>query len=390
MVIIMKFKSSIQREADRFFKEVTKEDFNIRKVTKSAFSQARAKLNPEAFLRLNKGSCKIFYRDACWIGWKGKRLLAEDGTRLLLPNHKSIEDKYGSHMFGQKASAKRSMATATILYDPLNLIALDASLSSYGGKERELLIPHLEHVGSNDILLLDRGYSCYWLLFLLTAKGVDFCVRLQNNWWHQANELSSGDHQEQEVELTLPKKDYSKLSHYPQIRDKKIKVRLVKIPLENGTHQILCTSLQEESLDELKYLYGLRWNIEEGFKLLKSRIELENFSGKTAHAIEQDFYAKVFLLSLTSMYAHPIEQRVRKEYHQEKTKKKYSQKINRTNAIATMQDILIGSLIKKLFRKAIDAFDLIVYKSREAIRPFRKIKRIHKHKRPYRMNYKHL
>jgi hypothetical protein len=37
-------KSSLRRELDSFYKEVTGGDFNIREVTKGAFIQARAKL----------------------------------------------------------------------------------------------------------------------------------------------------------------------------------------------------------------------------------------------------------------------------------------------------------------------------------------------------------
>jgi len=46
------FKSSIQREADSFFKELYKSDFNIREVSKAAFTKARAHLNTEAFKHL--------------------------------------------------------------------------------------------------------------------------------------------------------------------------------------------------------------------------------------------------------------------------------------------------------------------------------------------------
>ena len=49
IVMIIHFKSSIQRELDSFFKAVSQSDFKIREVTKGAFTQARAKLNPWAF-----------------------------------------------------------------------------------------------------------------------------------------------------------------------------------------------------------------------------------------------------------------------------------------------------------------------------------------------------
>ena len=40
--MILCFKSSIQLKADRFFKELYKTDFNIREVSKGAFTKARA------------------------------------------------------------------------------------------------------------------------------------------------------------------------------------------------------------------------------------------------------------------------------------------------------------------------------------------------------------
>jgi hypothetical protein len=66
---------------------------------------------------------------------------------------------------------------------------------------------------------------------------------------------------------------------------------------------------------------------------LKCRLEVENFSGKTSNAVKQDFYAKKILMTLSSIYTFPIEQKVRDEYKTDKNRK-YDQKINRTNAIA--------------------------------------------------------
>ena len=69
----------------------------------------------------------------------------------------------------------------------------------------------------------------------------------------------------------------------------------------------------------------MRWNQEEAYKLFKSRIELENFSGKTALAIKQDFHAKVFLMTLCAAYAHQIEEKIIQEYKADEDRK-FSQK----------------------------------------------------------------
>ena len=87
ILLIINFKSSIQRELDGFFKALSKSDFKIREVTKGAFSQARAKLNPWAFQRLNDVAADAFYKEAEYYVWHGMRTLAVDGTRLVLPNH---------------------------------------------------------------------------------------------------------------------------------------------------------------------------------------------------------------------------------------------------------------------------------------------------------------
>ncbi|MEM6814805.1 MAG: hypothetical protein AAF600_10475, partial [Bacteroidota bacterium] len=79
---------------------------------------------------------------------------------------------FGVHHFGPKADAPRSMALGSMLYDVLNQLTIDARLAPYSGSERALLLEHLAHVYDHDLLLLDRGYPCFWLLFLLQAKGI--------------------------------------------------------------------------------------------------------------------------------------------------------------------------------------------------------------------------
>lgn len=389
---MLRFKSSIQRELDRFYKEVTQSDFNIRAVTKGAFTQARAKLNPWAFKRLNEVAVNSFYNGAEYYVWHNMRLLAVDGTRLVLPNHSTVAQEFGVHKFGPKADSPRSLAMGSLLYDALNLITIDSQIAPYAASERDLLIEHLDHVKAGDLLLLDRGYPSFWLLFLMKAKGIEFCVRLKEDWWLKVKDFTESSEKERIVTFTLPKKDRAKLKDFPSMLDTKITCRLIKVELENGEKEILCTSLTDSKTylhEEFEQLYHYRWNEEEAYKLLKSRIELEDFSGKTAKAVKQDFHAKVFLMTLCAAYAHPIEEKVIEEYEADRNRK-FDQKINRTNALATTMDILIPTFIRKKYREALHAFDQIVENTREIIRPGRSNPRNKKPKRTYSMNYKRL
>lgn len=392
IVLIITFKSSIQRELDRFFKSVTNSDFNIREVTKGAFTQARAKLNPWAFERLNDVAVKTFYDQAEYYGWYGMRTLAVDGTRLVLPNHPSVIEEFGQHQFGPNADSPRSLALGSMLYDVLNQITIDSKLAPYASSESDLLMGHVEKVEEGDLLLLDRGYPSFWLLFLLKAKGIEFCVRLKEDWWLAVKDFTESQERERIVTFSLPKKDHKKLAAYPHMLGTTITCRLIKIELANGEKEILCTSLTDTEkyiYEEFEQLYHYRWNEEEAYKLLKSRVEVENFSGKTARAVRQDFHAKVFLMTLCAAYAHPIEEKVVEEYKADKDRK-HNQKINRTNALSTTQDIMVGMFIKRKFIQALEAFDEIVENTREIIRPDRSFPRKKIPKRPYHMNYKRL
>jgi len=394
----MSLNRAIQRELDSFFKKLDSSDYTIREATKGAFSQARSKLNEWGFKRLKEVAVDTFYERAEYYTWNFFRLLAVDGTRIMLPNHRTIKEEFGECSFGPNADSKRSMAIGSMLYDVLNQITIDAQLSPYKntnnkrGSERALLEKHMPKLKQGDLLLLDRGYPSFSLFFLLKAQNVEFCVRMKGSWWKEVRKFRESGEKQRIVTFTLPDKDQKKLSQYPKSASKPIKCRLIRVELDKGEVEILCTSLidtKQYPQEQFKELYHFRWNEEEAYKLLKNRIELEDFSGKTAKAVKQDFHAKIFLLTLSAAYAHPIEERVKKEFKADQNRK-YNQKINRTNAISMTKDILIGVFIKHQYKKAFEAFDDIVYNTREIIRPNRKNERKHRQKKRYSMNYKHL
>src|SRR5690606_34187951 len=284
-------------------------------------------------------------------------------------------------------------AIGSMLYDVHNYITIDAQLAPYSGSsEQDLLMAHLDKVEAGDLLLLDRGYACFWLFFLLKAKEIEFCIRLPSNWWLAAKNIVNSSDTEREVSFKLTKKYRYQLADYPELQNEKLTFRLDKVELEDGTIEILCTSLLEKQKyprESIQELYHYRWNQEEAYELLKSRIDLEAFSGKTAKAVKQDFFAKVFMLTLCAAFAHPIEQKVRKEYAADQDRK-HDQQINKTNAVATLCDILIPMFLKRRYKDALHHFDKMVYSTREIIRPNRTVKRNHRKKKFRDMNYKKL
>ena len=117
----------------------------------------------------------------------------------------------------------------------------------------------------------------------MKAKGIEFCVRLKEDWWLKVKDFTESSEKERIVSFALPKKDRAKFKDFSQILDNETTCRLIKIELENGEKEVLCTSQTNDKTyfyEELEQLYHYRWNEEEAYKLLKSRVELEDFRVK--------------------------------------------------------------------------------------------------------------
>lgn len=83
-----------------------------------------------------------------------------------------------------------------------------------------------------------------------------------------------------------------------------ITIRFVRVRLETGEYEVLVTNLLDPETfptAEFKAIYPMRWGVEGFYTILKSRLTLENFTGKTADAGYQDFYAAVSLSGLETI-----------------------------------------------------------------------------------------
>jgi transposase len=93
-----------------------------------------------------------------------------------------------------------------------------------------------------------------------------------------------------------------------------VTVGLLKRRSKTGDVQILCTSLLEDakySHKSIITLYHERWNIEEAYKFIKTRLDVEDWSGKTALSVLQDFFAKTLLITLCNIMCFKIKPKVK-------------------------------------------------------------------------------
>jgi hypothetical protein len=321
MLLLRKSAKSLQCVVNEFFMVL-----GVESVTGSAFSQARQHIGHSAFIELNeKAVVNVLYRDGHYLRYQSFRVLAIDGSKIRLPDSEEINKAFGQMAYtngkDNEIKGHHTYAQGSVLYDVLNHIAIDARLGQATNYEVDLAIQHLEKTQEGDLILADRGYASYFFLARLDQAGRDFVVRCSSGSFSAAAAMFSGQGPaSQQVTLTAP--------HTPKELKalglpKQLTVRLVRVVLETGEYEVLVTSLLDEvvyPVSDFKEIYWLRWGVETFYDVAKTRLQLENFTGKTVESIRQDFYATIYMTGLEAILTDQAEDQLsqrntKHEYH---------------------------------------------------------------------------
>lgn len=297
-------KHSNQLELDQFFKTINSKIEATQQITKSAFFQARKQLSYRAFIEINRQLIDGIYKKSNHFKtWKGFRLCAIDGTSIRLPNEPSITDHFGVQK-GKSNQADCAIGMASVFYDVLNHMVIDSTVKPNNTSEKKCVAEHLKHTGENDLIIYDRGYPGFWLYALHTKLKQAFCMRAKTNQCLIVKAFIKSNKKESIVTYT-PNKTSIKTCEEKGLPTTPIKLRLVRVDLPGGVEVLITNLMDSDKYDAglFKSLYHLRWGIEENYKRLKQWVEIENFSGKSALSVQQDFYAKIVASNLTALMA---------------------------------------------------------------------------------------
>ena len=295
-------KHSNQVELDQFFKNINEKNVASQQITKSAFFQARKQVSHTAFIELSHQIVSDIYKNKNnYKTWKGFRLCAIDGTSIRLPNEQDITDYFGLQK-GKSNQADCPMGMASVFYDLLNNIVIDSCIKPNNTSERACAEKHLQHSCNNDLIIYDRGYTGFWFYMHHIQNNLSFCIRAKTNQDIVVKDFIESNKKEALVTFNPGKKalQVCKEKGFPTTP---VTLRLVRVDLPNEV-EVLITNLTDESEFDIrlfKSLYHMRWGIEENYKRLKQWMEIENFSGKSALSVKQDFYAKIVSANLTSL-----------------------------------------------------------------------------------------
>jgi len=246
-----------------------------------AYCQGRGRLPLEILARLR---CAV----AAQAGkiaelWHGFRVKVIDGTGISMPDTpknqraypQSAEQQPGCGFPFLKLVGVFSLATGVLL---------DYARGNKHQHELNLLHRLLETFKAGDLVLADRGFSCYTLLALLWQKEIPALFRL-----HQARggDLRRGQRLGKNDRLVVWKKPknwerrYLPLALWERIAPE-LSVRILRYSLHRRGYRTrsltLVTTLidaQHYPAEELALLYAKRWQIELWFRDIKTSMGME-------------------------------------------------------------------------------------------------------------------
>ena len=305
-IILQKVYTSLQLHLDDIY-----EDFEDIPVTKQAFSKARQQLDPEFVRYFADMTGKIAATD---VGetYRGMEIIGVDGSDIALENTPELKEAFGC------SGSKKDAATAlcSIAFTPKTHNIYDSQIAPYKSDERDLAKLHIQRLlelgKCGSLLLFDRWYPSAEFIKYCKDAGFHFVMRVRRKWNLEAD--------------AIVRKGYVFLSNG-------VRVRILKVVLPTGEIETLLTDLNQKQLplSDAGELYFKRWQVETEYDLIKSKLELENFSGKTEVAVKQDFFATIYIANLIAFAAEEADEAVKANDAGKSLK--YERQANRNRAV---------------------------------------------------------
>lgn len=351
-------------------------------ISKPGYLKQRMKLNPDAFLDLYHYHNKNFYNDPNYATYHGYLVLAADGSSINIPTTKETLELFGSS--SRKNTKPQASLGLACLYDVMNRMIIESDCNRCKFDEMTVAETQIDRlpktIGTEQpfIIIMDRGYPSTPAFIRMLEKNIYFLVRLKKSDYKKEQESLECD--DKWIDIVL---DKSRIRHYEGTemaermrKMEKLHLRMVKICLSDNNQETLLTNLPTDkfSTEQLSELYHMRWGIETAYETLKSRLQMENFTGTKIPLLLQDIYSTIYVSNLSEDIILEVQQ----ELDQKDKKYKHKMEINQTVSIGILKNDLIYIILEKDVEKQEQLFQNLyedISKNLVPVRPERHYKR---------------
>jgi hypothetical protein len=274
-----------------------------RPVAASAICQARKKLPASVFKVLNTRILETADALAAHP-WKGHRVFAVDGTKINLPPDLI---NWGYPLPSQMSAYPQGLASC--LYHLPSRMPVDFDLSPRAN-ERAMALNHLAVLQPTDVVVYDRGYFSYEMLYRHVERGIAFVGRLATNSYPEIEAFFASADEERRISLLpVPKRQHELLVAHPDLVFRPLGLRLVKYVVGTTTFVLGVTLMDRGQYprEALAELYHGRWGIEELYKISKVLVDVEDFHAKTEEGVKQELFAHFGIVTLSRLFTNDLE-----------------------------------------------------------------------------------
>ena len=294
-------------------------DLDFPSVSKQALSKARYGIRYELFQEFFEHSANFYYEHIMERKlWNDRyHIFAIDGSTHEVPSSKSTFKEFGKQSDQKNPDLYWSMALASVLYDVLEDVIVDAAIEKQFYSEREMSLRHLARLfdlglENDSIVIFDRGYYSAEIYQEWVTAGCKVLMRLK-----KPNRLCSLDGDDV-------------LDHVNAPDGTKIDCRVIKYTLSSG---------------EIEYLIT---------------------------AVRQDFYIVMLQANLASLIKHQADEIISSSA---KSESKYIYAANRIFIIGKVCRNLLRWITIQISQSQLDEIVLEASKKRSQVRPGRSCKR---------------
>jgi hypothetical protein len=273
-----------------------------------AYCQARKRLPEEFFAAVARKTGRALDDNAQprWL-WKGRRVLAYDGSTVSMPDTAENQQAYPQPP-QQQPGLGFPLARIAAFFSLSCGAVVDLAICSYAGKghsELGMLRKLWDLLRPGDIMLADR-YMCAWHeIYLLQQRGVDTVTRVHHCRkvdFRRGERLGKDDHI---VEWCRPGRirsiDWQALKLLPErITIRETRVRIRQPGFRCRTMIVVSTLLDAEAVtaSNLAELYRARWNAELDLRSLKQTMQMDVLRCKTPELVRKEIWTHILAYNL--------------------------------------------------------------------------------------------
>ena len=338
-------------------------------MTQQALSKARTHFDHSPFLKAFYEIVNAEYNlanDPNLPRRYGYKFRAVDGSVIPLPNLPELKQLFGD----VKGSPS---ARADIALDVLNDRIVEAEFGPLSGDERSMAKEHIRKLKDrirmeDTVFLFDRGYPSKELIEAILQANAHFIMRVRRKF-----------------NLDV---DAAPMGSSVIILDG-IRVRAVKFILPSSQTETLIADLFDMEESVFQELYFLRWSVEEKYDVVKNKLELPNFTGRSVNVLYQDFWISMLLANVASVAKTEADGKVQKKREGKTNKYQYQTNVN--NAIASLRNRFANAVFcpdPSLRASRVDAIIREIAASVVPKRPDRNVPRKKARKAKYHHNKK--